>query len=115
VVKNTGLGLILNKYRNHDDEEIKAAASAVYRQWKQFLKEHAEKKSIEVKSDRKTEEMRKNGRGLILKAFSDATISGHTDPEEIAEIESYNQTLAEQIEREGNIQVFILNIYILKK
>ena len=31
VIKKTGLGLILNDYRKHNDENVKEAASKVYR------------------------------------------------------------------------------------
>jgi hypothetical protein len=37
VIKNTGLGLILNNMRNHEDEEIKTLASAIYRQVRSII------------------------------------------------------------------------------
>lgn len=48
--------------------------------------------------------MRTNGRGLILKVFTQATIDEHTDKDDVTGIESYNQNLAEQIEREGKLK-----------
>lgn len=55
--------------------------------------------------------MRTNGRGLILKVFTQATIDEHTDKDDVTGIESYNQNLAEQIERE----VLKLNKRIISK
>ena len=58
-----------------------------------------------MKSDRRSEELRGNGRSLIVKAFDEATFDGDAfegDEGEAQTIRQYNQNLAEQIEREGS-------------
>ena len=78
-------------------------------QWKTFLHEHGSKKSIEVKSDKRTEELRANGRNMLKKAFDKATLDALEDPEEIETTKNYNTNLAEQIEREGEEMTIFIN------
>ena len=69
------------------------------------MREQASKQSIEVKSDRRSEELRGNGRSLVLKAFDEATLDGDAfdgEQSEAQAIRQYNANLAEQIEREGS-------------
>ena len=102
--------IILKKLQNLEKNFVKEKIRKKLRifQWKTFLHEHGSKKSIEVKSDKRTEELRTNGRNMLKKAFDKATLDALEDPEEIETTKNYNTNLAEQIEREGEkMTIFI--------
>ena len=63
-------GRVVNKMRNHEDEDIKKAAKKVYVKWKTHFVEHLERPMMEVQCDLKTEKLRTSGRKLLTDALS---------------------------------------------
>lgn len=59
----------MNKMRKHPDQDVAALAKDVYTEWRTFFKEHSNRPSIEIRSDSKTESLRKNAQKLLAEAL----------------------------------------------
>ncbi|KAB1268590.1 Transcription elongation factor A N-terminal and central domain-containing protein 2, partial [Camelus dromedarius] len=80
----------VNKMCQHSDSEVACLARELYTEWKTFIEKHVDKPSIEVRSDSKTEALRKNAQKLLSEALE-------LEPEHEHEMD---HLLVENIERE---------------
>lgn len=60
----------------HSDPEVACLAREVYTEWRTFIEKHADRPSIEVRSDSKTETFRKNAQKLLSEALELEVMSG---------------------------------------
>ena len=63
-------GRVINKLKNHEDEDIQKAAKKVYIKWRTHFVEHMERPMMEVQCDAKTEKLRSSGRNLLADSLS---------------------------------------------
>ena len=59
------VGHAINKLTKHSDGEVRATASRVVAEWSEHYEQKLDRPMIEVKSDMKTEKLRKTGRKLL--------------------------------------------------
>jgi hypothetical protein len=59
----------VNRLTKHADKEVAAAAGQLVNKWKTHFQEKLDRPMIEVKCDKKTEELRKNARKMITAAL----------------------------------------------
>jgi len=85
VLQSTKIGHTVSKLRKHEDKEVSKEAKRVYTKWKNHFVEFAEKPKIEVRCDKKSEDMRLRGKTFLSDALG---------------LESQQQ-LVEAIEREA--------------
>ncbi|XP_005099241.1 transcription elongation factor A N-terminal and central domain-containing protein 2 [Aplysia californica] len=69
VLVDTKIGHIVNKLKKHPDEDISRQAKRVYIKWRAFFEEHVDKPQIEVKCDKKAENMRLRGKTYLSEAL----------------------------------------------
>lgn len=60
-------GHVVNKLRKHENADVAKAAKQVYMKWRTYYKDLKDRPQIEVKYDRKGEEMRTSGRKFLAK------------------------------------------------
>jgi len=65
VLLSTKIGRVVNKLKKHDDEEVSKEAKHVYIRWRTHFEQFAEKPKIEVKCDKKSEDMRMRGKTFL--------------------------------------------------
>ncbi|XP_008940492.1 PREDICTED: transcription elongation factor A N-terminal and central domain-containing protein 2, partial [Merops nubicus] len=69
VLLSTKIGQAVKKARRHSDGDVAALATEVYGQWRDFLRAHPSRPSLEVRSDPRSEAFRSNARRLLGEAL----------------------------------------------
>ena len=102
ILKDTKLGHIINSFRKNKDydEKVRDMASKTYRKWKVFIKNHENLQPIEVKSDKKTEEMRNKAQAHLTKVFVDHMVEDDLDDDLRNQLIENAELYAKSIERE---------------
>ncbi|GFN95046.1 transcription elongation factor a n-terminal and central domain-containing protein 2 [Plakobranchus ocellatus] len=65
ILLSTKIGHTVNKLRKHPDQAVSSEAKRVYVKWMSYFKEKREKPQIEVKYDKKTEDVRLTAKRLF--------------------------------------------------
>ena len=111
IIRKTGLGHILNDFRNHPDSDVAEKATFVYKKWKNFLKERESKPLMRVKGDRATEKYRSSGIDIVFNIFNELTKESDEEEmqeqEEIEAMKEFRRDLADKIEAAGKYPFLI--------
>ena len=104
IIRKTGLGLILNDLRSHDDADIQQKAKHVYKKWKSFLKERENKPLLRVKGDKATEKYRNSGIDIVFNILNELTKLESDEMQDVEEqdaLREFRRELADKIEAAG--------------
>ncbi|XP_021358659.1 transcription elongation factor A N-terminal and central domain-containing protein 2-like isoform X1 [Mizuhopecten yessoensis] len=69
VMKDTKIGKVVNKLRQHEDSVIRKEAKKVYIKWKSHFENLQDRQQIEVKCDARTERLRSSGQRLLSESL----------------------------------------------
>ncbi|ELU07490.1 hypothetical protein CAPTEDRAFT_4346 [Capitella teleta] len=92
ILQETKIGHTIKRLTKHDDEAVATLAAEIVKEWKQHFQEKLNRPLIEVRCDKKTEELRSTARRHLRKALdSNAEGSYIRKLSEICEREAFRQ------------------------